>query len=77
MNLPIAKFNNYDLLSVSEELYLKTMKGKIIKMEDLEYEVAREETLIEPRYRDYHLIIRIINDSNRKDDILLIETVIH
>lgn len=77
MELPIARFNKYDLYSISEELYLKIMKGQIIKIEDLDYEVVREKTLIRPECRDYHLVIRKINDSNRKDDILLIETVIH
>lgn len=76
-DLPIAKLNNYDLLSVSEELYLKIMKGQIIKMEDLDYEVKREGNLIRPEYRDYHLIVRKVSDNDRKDNILLIETVIH
>ena len=53
------------------------MKGQIIKMEDLDYEVKREGNLIRPEYRDYHLIVRKVSDNDRKDNILLIETVIH
>lgn len=81
MELPIAKFDRYNLLHITEELYLKIMKGEIIKYEKLIDEVDRIKNTMSAENYDkiatYHLIIRQIMDSGRKNDIFVIETVIH
>lgn len=82
MKLPIAKGDyGYELLSITEELYLKLMKGEIDKYNSLISENEKIKNSMSSANYDkattYHIILKSVLDDERKDKIYLIETVIH
>lgn len=82
MKSPIAtRENGYKLLDIPEELYLKIMRGEVIKYADLQNKIQRIQNSMSienyNKIADYHLILKPILDSSRNDNIYLIETIIH